>query len=130
MITLDWVGPLLLCTKEVSRIPAGISGVYMLHVMAPTFLGYPVFYVGQSRDIRRRLIEHMDHRSTKPSVQAIRELERAYWSAAPVGNSGLLAGVESSLIRGLAPPCNDQIPTAVPVLVNLPPMSFLNRRRI
>src|SRR5688572_11079174 len=55
---LSWVGPLILCPTELRRIPYGVAGVYLLHVRAIAHGGYPVFYVGKSDDLRRRLEEH------------------------------------------------------------------------
>lgn len=123
-VVLDWVGPLVLCPSEVRRVPAGIPGVYMLHAFAPSRGGYAVFYVGKASDLRRRLLQHLGGRTAKPSVSAARELDPARWSAAPVLDPGLLARVEAGLIRALRPVCNAQVPSAEPVLVTLPPLSF------
>jgi hypothetical protein len=122
MIVLDWVGPLCLCPTEVLRVPEGIPGVYLLQAFAPGFGGYPVFYAGRSDDLRRRLCEHLDDARAKPSVRAVRHAAAGYFSAAPVLQRAFLPRIEAGLIRALRPPCNDQIPTAAPLLVNLPPL--------
>jgi len=121
---LDWVGPLLLSPSEVSRVPYGVSGIYLLHAFFPSFGGYAVFYVGRASDIRRRLNQHLGPRSAKTLIRAARELDQAWWSAAPVLEPELLACIEAGLIRALRPVCNAQVPRADPVLVNLPPLSF------
>jgi hypothetical protein len=121
---LEWVGPLLLCPGEVRRVPPEVPGVYLLHAFAPRFGGYTVFYVGRALDLRRRLLEHLGDRTAKPSVRAARELYQTYWSAAPVIDNTFLPGIESGLIRALRPICNAQLPTAAPLVVNLPPLSF------
>lgn len=121
---LDWVGPLLLCPSEVARVPEGISGIYMLHAFFPARGGYAVFYVGRARDIRRRLNQHLGPRTTKAIIRAARELDQAWWSAAPVLDPELLGCVEAGLIRALRPVCNAQVPSAEPALVNLPPLCF------
>jgi excinuclease UvrABC nuclease subunit len=118
---LDWVGPLLLCPREVRRIPVRISGVYLLHAFAERIGGYPVFYVGQSHDLRRRLSEHLNWRMAKPRITAMRAIEESYFSAAPVA-VGELAGIEAALIRVLRPPCNRQMPFCFPRFSNLPPL--------
>ena len=122
--SLSWIGPLLLCTEEVHRLPSGIPGVYLLHVFAPRLGGYPVVYAGSSLDLRRRLDEHLSSRKAKAAVQAVRLLERAYFSAAPVEFPHLLRNVEAGLILALQPICNTTVPAAIPVLVNLPPLSL------
>jgi len=126
LAVLDWVGPLILCPSEVRRVPAGIPGIYMLHAFAPSRGGYAVFYVGKASDLRRRLLQHLGGRTAKPSVRAARELDPARWSAAPVLDPCLLSRVEAGLILALRPVCNAQLPSAEPVLVNLPPLSFVD----
>jgi hypothetical protein len=123
---LRWVGPLSLTVREVSRVPEGIPGVYLLHVVAVSRGGYATFYVGKSLDLRRRLREHLSNRGTKPSIRAAREIDRALWSAAPVLDTSLMSSVEAGLIRALAPICNAQRPAVPPAFVNLPPLSFMN----
>ena len=118
---LDWVGPMLLCGEEVSRIPNGIGGVYMLHSFSCAYGGYPVFYVGRTIDIRRRLKEHVGHPRAKASIRRIQDIDTTYFSAAPV-SPALSHRVESFLIRLLHPVCNLQVPTAPPMLSTLPPM--------
>jgi hypothetical protein len=123
-VIIDWVGPLILCRDEVMRVPLGIPGVYLLQTEALQYAGYPVFYVGKANDLRRRLLQHLGHHTAKPAVRAMRELERGFFSAAPVLDASLMSGVESGLIRLLEPICNDQIPSAKPILVNLPPLTI------
>jgi excinuclease UvrABC nuclease subunit len=125
---LDWVGPLLLCRQEVDRVPAGISGVYLLQAFAASVGGYPVFYVGKSQDLHRRLSEHVNWRMTKPLITAMRAVEQCYFSAAPVTATDL-AGVEAALIRLLRPPCNQQTPLSSPQISNLPPLRLNNRHK-
>lgn len=119
---INWVGPLTLTPVEVNRVPHGVAGVYLLHRFAPPLGAYPVFYVGKSGDLRRRLTEHLNNRKSKASIWWFRRDGRAYFSAAPVPDLTLLDPIEAGLIVGLQPPCNDQLPTAAPVFVNLPPL--------
>ena len=122
MLRLDWVGPLCLCASEVDRVPRGVAGVYLLHAFAAPLGSYPVFYVGRSCDLQRRLHQHLADAAAKPSVRLFRRFAPAYFSAAVVLQQALLDRIESGLIRGLRPPCNGQIPTAAPLLVSLPPL--------
>lgn len=113
---------MLLCNEEVSRIPYGIGGVYMLHSFSCAYGGYPVFYAGRTNNIRRRLWEHITHPRAKTSIRCIQDIDTTYFSAAPVGPF-LSYRVESFLIRLLDPICNDQVPAAPPLFSNLPPMA-------
>jgi predicted GIY-YIG superfamily endonuclease len=111
--------------NEVDRIPPGIPGVYLLHAKAVWYGGYATFYAGKSIDLQRRLREHLARRA-KPSIRAARELDAAYWSAAPVFSATERSRIESALIRALEPPCNSQVPFAVPRIVDLPALSLLD----
>jgi hypothetical protein len=122
IMMLDWVGPLLLCREEVERVPDDVAGVYLLHSFAPDFGGYPIFYAGQTSDIRRRLLEHLGRSTTKRDIVALRRRAQPYFSAAPIASTTLRFAVETGLIAALRPVANTQQPSARPVLPNLPPM--------
>lgn len=119
---IGWVGPLLLASGEVNRIPLGVPGVYLLHQFSAELGAYPVFYAGKSNDLRRRLTEHLSDVSSKVSIWWLRHEAQAYFSAAPVMDDTLRDCIEAGLILGLQPPCNDQCPTAEPIFVGLPPL--------
>ncbi len=122
ILALEWIGPLRLCAEELRRVPTRVPGVYLLHSFAPALGGYPVFYVGRSCDLRRRMTEHMDDLRAKGSIRLARHLAAAYFSAAALLHPILLASVESALIRTLRPPCNSNTPAGSPLVVNLPPL--------
>jgi hypothetical protein len=123
---LDWVGPLEMTAAELARVPAGIPGVYLLHVVAQARGGYVTFYAGKSLDLRRRLLQHLSARGTKPAIRAAREIDRALWSAAPVLDLLSISSIEAGLIRALLPICNTQLPVVAPTFVNLPPISLVS----
>src|SRR5438045_7830469 len=120
---LEWVGPLLLLASEVDRVPRSISGIYTLHHFWLAKGVYPIFYVGQTCDLRRRLCEHMRVRSAKPMVTAAQILGRTYFSAAPVP-AFALDRIEAALIQELRPICNELIRQRPWAVINLPPMFF------
>lgn len=122
--SLNWVGPLILCEAELRRIPPGVAGVYLLQAFVAAVGGYPILYVGQSADLRRRLGEHLG------TVRAGRRRPLAtttYFSAAPVLGVGLRHRVEAGLIQMLDPDRNRQVPCAHPVFVNLPPLHVFSQ---
>jgi excinuclease UvrABC nuclease subunit len=122
ILVLKWIGPLRLCVEELGRIPTGVPGVYLLHSFAPALGGYPIFYVGRSCDLRRRMTEYVDDSRAKRSIRLARHLAAAYFSAAALLHPILLESVESGLIRTLRPPCNSNTPAGIPLVVNLPPL--------
>lgn len=122
-LLLEWVGPMLLCDEEVGRIPMSIPGVYLLHTVSSRCAGYPVLYAGQSADLRCRLAQHLRTISTSVDIVIARGRLPMYFSAAPVFDVNLRAGVEAGLVVGLRPPFNRQLPRAVAVTTNLPPFA-------
>jgi hypothetical protein len=120
-IALDWAGPLLLIEPEIERIPARISGVYVLQLFDLESGMYPAFYAGKAQDLKVRLHQHAMLEGTSPDVIAVRSVRNAYFSAAPVAAAALRPAIESALIRLLRPPCNRQVPRIAPVFLNLPP---------
>lgn len=122
---LDWCGPLVFCGDEVSRVPAGIGGVYLLQTFSIDSGRYGALYAGKAADLRARLAQHLRTVSTPPEVVIARDRARLFFSAAPVVDDALRGGVEAGLIVRLRPPFNRQIPTSAPVLTSLPPMFAL-----
>lgn len=122
--TLHWVGPLLLCPTEVDRIPAAVAGVYLLHTFSPAAGGYPLFYAGQTADLRRRLSEHLGAATAKFTIRVVRSAATSYFSAAPVHDRELRLSIEAGLIKMIQPACNNQTPAAQSILTNLPPLKF------
>src|SRR5256885_9765537 len=103
IIFLQWVGPLLLVDAEVSRVPPGVPGIYLLHLFALDRGGYPVLYAGKSADLRRRLADHLATARAKLLICAAHRGVRIYFSAAPVQRAVLRDRIESGLVRALQP---------------------------
>lgn len=118
---LEWVGPLVLCFEEISRIPAATAGVYLVHKFYSRVGCYLPLYAGRSNDLRRRLMQHSHTNCTNPELRSIRLGEMLHFSAAPVLDQPLEV-VEASLIQTLRPPFNRQIPAGSFFRVNLPPL--------
>lgn len=119
---LSWFGPYRLCATEIDILPAPMLGVYVLQLFAG-FAGYPVFYVGKSGDIQRRLRQHADDDQAKRIIRTVRLTGSAYFSVLPLASVAQLAGVEAGLVWMLRPPCNDQLPQARPIFVPPPPVT-------
>lgn len=127
---LNWVGPLWLCNEEVHRVPARVAGVYLLHSFSSEFGGYPVFYVGQTIDLRRRLLEHLSIRTAKLSIAAMQRVSRCYFSAAPLERPEMRLAVEAGLITALRSPCNEHVPAGHALIPNLPPLRLTSNLQI
>lgn len=127
MIELDWRGPLRLCRTEAERIPAEVPGVYVLHEFVPEIGGLPVFYVGRTGALRRRLGEHLSFRAKNTCIAQVVRRGPTYVSIAGVGDTETRMRIEAALIRVLSPPCNTETPQTNPAFVNLPVMRISSR---
>lgn len=115
----------MFCREEVFRVPSGIPGVYLLHVVDPRRRRYAVVYAGKSADLRDRLVQHLRMRSTSGDVLVARHAADLYFSAAPVLDGELRGAVEAALIASLRPPFNLQFPRPASGLsVTLPPLAI------
>jgi hypothetical protein len=121
-LRLPWFGPRIFTPVVLAHIPVGLPGVYLLQHSSGRTGSYPVFYVGQSLDLRRRLGEQLGGSSSR-GVRFFRTLRRTYFSAAHVPPA-LLDDVERSLIRLLLPPANDQAPWPSALLLASLPGAF------
>jgi excinuclease UvrABC nuclease subunit len=84
-----------------------------------------VLYAGKSADLRGRLVQHLQTRSTSKDVLVARRAADLHFSAAPVLDGGLRGGVEAALIMSLRPPFNRQCPRPTSGLsVTLPPLAI------
>jgi hypothetical protein len=121
---MEWIGPNNLCFGEIDRVPLGALGVYVLQVFDRRAGSYPVLYVGQTTDFRRRLTEHCEGAvAGAPIVMVARRFQPVYFSILQLDDAYLLAPAESALIRLLKPPGNKQVPTVRPMLVPAPPIT-------
>jgi hypothetical protein len=110
----------MVCPEEINRIPDGIPGVYVLQAFLERAGLYLPVYAGKAADLRQRLRQHAETRSTAADMLIVRARLRPYFSAAPVMQRLQRDGVESALIRLLRPPCNRQVPRCDPLFPNLP----------
>ena len=123
---IRWIGPLPFSARLLGRIPLDVAGIYLLHLLTTRYGGYATFYVGKSKNLRRRLLAHRNVRSTKPLISAAQTLGSTYWSAASIADGDVIDAIESGLVRTLRPICNAQTPRAGPIFVNLPPLLLTN----
>lgn len=115
---------MVLCEREVMRLPSEIPGVYLLHLFRPDRGLYEVFYAGKSADLRGRLRQHLVTLSTSSDVRWLRATVTLHFSAAPVICPDERAAIEAGLIQFLRPPYNRQVPRGRAARPNLPPLTL------
>lgn len=123
-LILDWHGPFSLCVEELERVPEELGGVYLLSAFVPERPVLTAFYVGQSRDIRRRIREHLlGHRSF---ARHLRTCLSTYFSVAAVSDAPLRLAAEAALIRDFQPAGNELKPRAMLVAISPPSLTLFN----
>lgn len=109
---------------EVAGVPEDLPGVYVLSAFVPARPSLTVFYAGQSRNLQRRLGEHLGGQKT--FAVHLRTRLSTYFSVAMVSHPGVRSAAEAALIRRLRPAGNGCIPHAPPIAVSLPPLLLFN----
>ena len=87
-----------------SQAPAG-QGVYALSDLDR------IFYVGQCRNLKRRLLQHLKHTNTNHLVTRYLKRGCCFFRFAQIESARDLIDVERALIRRYRPPCNIDIRT-------------------
>ena len=123
-LLMYWHGPFSLCAEELSCVPQGLPGVYVLSAFVPTRPALTAYYVGQSSNIWRRLGEHLAGRRT--FAIHLRDRLSTYFSVAAVADTPTRMAAEAALIRRLQPAGNNAIPRAPQFDITLPSLLLLN----
>jgi predicted GIY-YIG superfamily endonuclease len=126
MDALDWVGPLLLDSAEISRVPLGVPGIYMLMAHLPAYNKFGALYCGQTADLRVRMNQHCSSGATAGDFLTVRGKFKTYFSAAPVLSRSRRLAFESGLIALLRPPFNRQVPRCPRLFPSLPAWAIVN----
>lgn len=116
---LDWHGYATYNADTVSQNTPSRSGVYIVWVKQTTG-DWKCRYVGQSLDLKARLLAHL---STDEPNTALKNIISRYicgFSFAEVPQVSLLNGVERYLYDHYRPECNVVQPQGSPCPVNLP----------
>lgn len=119
-----WTEPLLLTSAEISRVPRGVPGVYVLMAATPESPVLVPFYVGQSSDLRRRLGEHL--RSRHPVIATLTRYLCAYVALARILHAGMRGVAERALIAMILPAGNERVPSEMPDAINGPPLGLID----
>jgi predicted GIY-YIG superfamily endonuclease len=122
----DWVGPLLLDSAEISRVPPGVPGIYMLMAHLPAYNKFGALYCGQTGDLRVRMSQHCSSDATAGDFLTVRGQFKTYFSAAPVLSRSTRLSFESGLIALRRPPLNRQVPRCARLFPPLPAWAIVN----
>jgi len=105
--TLTWTR--LTPIGEASGLSNGIPGVYRLSYRHEDGNFY-VFYVGQAKDIRERLLQHQSSAETNPRIKAYISSKACYFRFAQITQGYVRDAIERQAYKYYQPECNTTIP--------------------
>jgi len=120
-LTVTWSSRITYNEENVKYNVQKKPGIYRL--LRAQESGYGVFYVGQTDNLQRRLLEHLSSEEENPCIK--KELKyTAYFRFALLEAEKDRLCAESYLYRefdvdGNGPPCNEQKPQVNPCEINL-----------
>jgi len=116
---LTWTKLTDLDETTVSRIPDRIPGVYRLSRLAVNG-NYYIFYVGQSEDIKQRLLEHLSSNEKNVCIKNYVDTKKCSFRYAKITEKNIRDAAERQMYKHYAPTCNEVEPSGkVDVEVNL-----------
>lgn len=106
---LTWTKLQPLNASSVNAIENNLAGVYRLSYLNTPDNKYYVFYVGQSTDIKKRLLEHLSG-ETNEKIKVYLNTYKCYFRLAQISADYIRNAAESQMYKHYEPPCNDVAP--------------------
>ena len=114
---LEWTDPIPLTESGVAGINA-IAGVYRLMYYDTNKEKRRIYYVGQTKDLNKRLSDHLPSNETKKCCKEYLKEYDCYFRAAGISKADDRDGAEVALYNRFKPPCVDKIPDVDPIEIN------------
>ena len=105
---LEWTK--LTSVDEVSGLKDSISGVYRLSYLHDNG-NYYVFYVGQSEDIKSRLLKHMGNDELNARLKVFLKSQKCFFRYAKITQEYVRSAVERQAYKYYQPECNQVEPS-------------------
>lgn len=118
MKPIKWLGPRPIKNLSVAGNVLPEPGVYLLFYNFNDNL--KVFYAGTAKNLQSRLLGYAKEKGEDQCIKTKIKSYNCSFFVAQVHNEFEREGVESYLIRLFEPECNDIIPSAAPIMVNIP----------
>jgi excinuclease UvrABC nuclease subunit len=107
--TLTWTGLIPLNETSIEEIPENLPGVYRLSYK-DTDGNYYVFYVGQSENIKKRLLEHISNSESNVCMRNYINSKECIFRYAKVNNDYVRNAAEKQMYKHYEPTCNEKEP--------------------
>lgn len=106
---MKWSHCYLYTRASVKMLSPPNPGIYRLLIWLP--YKNRIFYVGQSLNIRHRLLEHLGSRERNRLIRRYLQKYKCFFRFAELGSAEDLLTAEREQIRKYKPPCNMDIRT-------------------
>ena len=117
IMNLKWTGRTPLTKVNVDNL-RNLAGVYRLIYYDATKEKYIVYYVGQAKDLNKRLSEHLLGNEKKKCCEGYLNKYDCYFRATAISKESDRDGAEVALYNRFEPPCVDKIPDVDPIEIN------------
>lgn len=107
--TLTWTKLTVANETAAKAVGDNLAGVYRLSYLADNG-SYYIFYVGQSEDIRKRLLEHLLSNEKNACVKNYLATKKCFFRYAKVTKNYIRDAVEKQMYKQYEPSCNEQEP--------------------
>lgn len=107
--TLTWTKLNKLDEGNINSMPDNLPGVYRLSYKGKDG-SYYVFYVGQARDIKERLSEHLSEAEDNVCIKIYLSKEECFFKYAKISREDLRNTAERQMYRHYEPVCNIKEP--------------------
>lgn len=107
--TLIWTKLVELTDAEVRSLSDSLPGVYRLSYMHDNG-NYYVFYVGQSEDVKKRLLEHRSSNEQNVCIKNFLSTKKCFFRYAKVSTKDIRDAAEKLMYKQYEPSCNEKEP--------------------
>lgn len=90
-------------------ISDNLAGVYRLSYLADDG-SYYIFYVGQSGDIKKRLLEHLSSNETNVCIKNYLTTKKCFFRYAKITQAYIRDAAERQMYKQYEPSCNEKEP--------------------
>ena len=107
--TLTWTKLTLLTENLVKALPNTLPGVYRFSYEAEDGNHY-VFYIGQTEDVKRRLLEHLSSLENNICIRNYLATKNCFFRYARITRSYIRDAAERQMYKQYEPSCNEKEP--------------------
>ncbi|MCK4592107.1 GIY-YIG nuclease family protein [Candidatus Parcubacteria bacterium] len=103
---LTWTKLTKLNEDSIKSLLDNLPGVYRLSYYKKEDENYYVFYIGQSKDIRKRFLEHLSENEENVCIKNFLTTKKCFFRYAKITKDYIRDAAECQMYKHYVPPCN------------------------